>query len=179
MRNFSILLILLAFAVPAYSATIYKWVDKNGVVSFTDDLTKIPPAYHNQVEKEERKDVKEEMIPRPPQAATRGSEQEEARTDIYGRDETWWRDKVRPWKERLKEATENYETAQQKYAAKSDELSQKKFGSPTQYKMNIAELDKLKEERTKYEAQVSEAKATLEKLSKEAHESKADPAWLE
>jgi len=179
MKNISILLILLAFAVSAYSATIYKWVDKEGVVNFTDDLSNVPPSYRNQVEKEERKDVKEEVIPRPPQAATRGSEQEEPKTDTYGRDETWWRDKVRPWKERLKEATENYETAQQKYAAKSDELSRKKFGSPTQYKMNISELDNLKEERDKYSAQVSEAKAMLEKLSKEAHESKADPAWLE
>jgi len=49
-----------------------------------------------------------------------------SKRDIYGRDETWWSKKVRPWKGRLKETTE-----------------------------------------------------MLEKLSKEAAETKADPAWLE
>ncbi|HUL29919.1 MAG TPA: DUF4124 domain-containing protein [Thermodesulfobacteriota bacterium] len=179
MRGVYILWMLLIFSVPSYSATIYKWVDKDGVVNFTDDLSKVPPSYRNQVQTEERKDLKEEVIPRPPQTITRGSKQEESKTDIYGRDESWWRDKVRPWKEKLKEATEKYDAAQKKYTEKSDELSGKRFGSPTQYKMNIIELDKLKEEKDTYEAQVSEANAMLEKLSKEAQESKADPAWLE
>jgi hypothetical protein len=62
---------------------------------------------------------------------THENEEEEIKTDIYGRDEAWWRDKVRPWKERLKEATENYDAAQKKYMESSDELSLKKFGSLT------------------------------------------------
>ena len=179
MRNIFILLSLLIFALPTYSATIYKWVDKDGVLNFTDDLSKVPPSYRDQVQTEERKDAKEEVIPRPPQTVTRGSQQEGNKTDIYGRDESWWRDQVRPWRQKLKEATEKYDVAQKRYTEKSDELSGKRFGSPTQYKMNIIELDKLKEERDTYEAQVSEANAMLEKLSKEAQESKADPSWLE
>jgi mRNA-degrading endonuclease HigB of HigAB toxin-antitoxin module len=86
---------------------------------------------------------------------------------------------VRPWKEKLKEATEKYEAAEKKYTEKSDELSRRRFGSPTQYKMNIIELDKVREEKEKYQAKISEANAMLENLSKEAQESKADPAWLE
>jgi len=179
MRNLFILLILLIFSLPAYSATIYRWVDKEGVVNFTDDLGKVPPAYRNQVEKEERKDVKEEVVPRSPQPAARENEPEEIRADTYGRDEAWWREKVRPWKERLKEATEKYEAAEKRYSEKSDELSRRRFGSPTQYKMNIIELDKVREEKEKYQAQISEANEMLEKLSKEAKESKANPAWLE
>jgi len=179
MKKILILLILLIFAVPIYAATIYKWVDKDGVVNFTDDLEKVPPSYRDRVEVETRKDVKEEVTPPAPQAVTRGNEQEEIKKDIAGRDETWWREKVRPWREKLREATEKYEEAQKKYTEKSDELSRRRFGSPTQYKMNIIELDRLKEERDKYEAQVSEAKAMLEKLSKEAEATKADPAWLE
>jgi len=179
MRNFFILLILLTFSLPAYSATIYKWIDKEGGVNFTDDLSKVPPSYRNQVEKEERKDVKEEVTPRLPQATTRENKPEEIKTDIYGRDETWWREKVRPWKEQLKEATEKYEAVERRYTEKSDELSRRRFGSPTQYKMNIIELDKVREEKEKYQAQISEANGMLEKLSKEAKETKADPAWLE
>ena len=40
------------------------------------------------------------------------------------------------------------------------ELSRSRFGtwSPTQYKMNIIELDKLKEELDKYADQIAEAK---------------------
>jgi len=179
MRKLFILLILLIFSVPSYAATVYKWVDKEGVVNFTDDLSKVPPSYRNRVEVEERKDVKEKVAPPSPQAATRGDEQDEIKTDIYGRDESWWREKVRPWKGRLKEATEKYEAVQKRYTDKSDELSRRRFGSPTQYKMNIIELDEIREEKEKYQAQISEANEMLEKLSKEAQESKADPAWLE
>ena len=179
MRKLFILLILLVFYVPSYGATVYKWVDKEGVVNFTDDLSKVPPSYRNRVEVEERKDVKEEVAPPPSQAATRGTEPEEIKADIYGRDESWWREKGRLWKERLKEATEKYEAAEKRYTEKSDELSRRRFGSPTQYKMNIIELDRTREEKEKYQAQISEANEMLEKLSKEAKETKADPAWLE
>jgi len=179
MKKLLILLIILIFTIPGYAATIYKWVDKEGVVNFTDDLSKVPFSYRNRVEIEERKDVKEKVTPPPPQAATPGDEQDEIKTDIYGRDESWWREKVRPWKEKLKEASEKYEAAQKRYTEKSDELSRRRYGSSTQYKMNIIELDKTREEKEKYQAQISEANEMLEKLSREAQESKADPAWLE
>ncbi len=178
MRTMMILLMLLVFISPAYAATIYKWVDKNGVVNFTDDMSKIPPSYRDQVKEEEGKDVKEKVVPQP-RAATPVDEPGEIRKDIYGRDETWWQGKVRPWKEQLKEATDKYEAAEKKYSEKSDELSRRRFGSSTQYKMNIIELDKLREEKEKYQARISEANQMLEKLSKEARETKADPAWLE
>jgi hypothetical protein len=179
MRKLFILLILLIFAAPVYGATIYKWVDKEGAVNFTDDLSKVPPSYRNRVEVEETKNVKELVTPPPAEAATRGDAQKEVGTDVYGRNETWWREKVRLWKEKLKEATEKYEAAQKSYTEKSDELSQRRFGSPTQYKSNIIELDKLRQEREKYQAQIAEANENLEKLSKEAKDTKADPAWLE
>jgi hypothetical protein len=43
------LLFLFIFASSA-SATIYKWIDKGGVVSFTDDYSKVPPIYRESVE---------------------------------------------------------------------------------------------------------------------------------
>jgi hypothetical protein len=179
MKNLLIVLILLTFTIPAYAITIYKWVDKDGVVNFTDDYDRVPPLYRNQVkEEEEREDVQKpgSLAPTPQTPSSKG---EEAETDIYGRDEMWWREKVRPWKEQLKEATEKYEAAQKRYTEKSDELSRRRFGSPTQYKMNIIELDKMRVEKEKYQAQISEANEMLDKLSKEAKETKTDPAWLE
>jgi len=176
MKKLLILLILLVFAVPVDAATIYKWVDKDGVVNFTDDLSKVPPSYRNRVETEEKKDVKEDVTPRPPRAATRENEPEEIKKDIYGCDETCWREKVRPWKEKLKEATENLEKLREKYAQQTEELGRTGLVSRARYQ---DKANKYTEEKKKYEAQIAEANQMLDKLSKEAQESKADPAWLE
>jgi hypothetical protein len=176
MKKLLILLILLVFTVPAYTATIYKWVDKEGVVNFTDDPSKVPPSYQNRVEMEEKKDVREEVSPRPPQAVTSEKEPEEIKKDIYGRDETWWREKVGMWKQRLKEATENLEKLREKYAEQTEQLGRTGLVSRARYQ---DKANKYTEEKKKYEDQIAEANQMLEKLSKEAQESKADPAWLE
>jgi hypothetical protein len=180
MKEIFSMLVILLLALPLQAGTLYKWVAKEGVVNFTDDLSKVPPSYRDRVEVEERKDVQEEMSPALPQAGIPDNEEEEIRADIYGRDEAWWRDKVRPWKEKLKEATENYEAAQKKLAEKTDQVSQTKFfgRSRSQTKWDIMELNRLNEEKNKYEDQIAEANEMLRKLSKEAEESKANPDWL-
>ena len=181
MKKIFILLILLIFAVPIHAATIYKWVDKDGVVNFTDDLSKVPPSYQDRVKVETRKDVPEESAPLSPQTITPSDKDNEMITDSYGRGEAWWRDKVRPWKEKLKEATEKYEEAQKNFTKRSEEVSQTDFfgRSGSQYKGDVRELKRLNEEKKRYEAQMAEANEMLEKLKKEAEETKADPAWLE
>lgn len=176
MKKLLILLILLLFAVPVDAATIYKWVDKEGGVHFTDDPSKVPPSYQNRVETEERKDVKEEVTPRSPQAVTSEKEPEEIKKDIYGRDETWWRETVHQWKEKLKEATENLQKVEDKFAEDTGRVGQSGYVSRARYQ---DKANKFEEEKKKYKAQIAEANQMLEKLSKEAEESKADPAWLE
>jgi hypothetical protein len=103
---------------------------------------------------------------------------DQTKTDIYGQNEAYWRGKVRPWKEFLKTAEANYERAHEKFMEKAMELSARRFGSRTQYKMNIIELDRLKDEMVKYADQIAEAKEALEKISKQAREEKANPDWL-
>ena len=49
MKKLIVILFSLIFASSA-SATIYKWIDKGGVVSFTDDYSKVPPIYRESVE---------------------------------------------------------------------------------------------------------------------------------
>ena len=98
--KFVIFLILFTFYVPVYAATIYKWVDEKGVVNFTDDSNKVPPAYRDRVEVEEY--LREEGTPAPALDMA-AKTKEEIKADIYGRDETRWKEKVRPWKEQLKE----------------------------------------------------------------------------
>ena len=174
MKGFLIFLILFVFTLPAYGATIYKWVDKNGVVNFTDDYEKVPPLYRNQVQEEEREEV--QKLPSPPTSPqTPSPKEEETGKDVYGRDEAWWQDRVRPWKEQLKDATENLEKAQKKFAEKTVEMGRKGLVSRARYQ---TEAEKYNEEKMKYEAQIAEAKEMLEKFSKEAQEAKANPDWL-
>ena len=49
MKKLLLVLLVLVFASSA-SATIYKWVDKGGVVNFSDDYSKVPPDYRDKVE---------------------------------------------------------------------------------------------------------------------------------
>jgi len=179
MKRVLILLILLAFVFPANAATIYRWVDKDGNVNFTDDYNEVPSSYRDRVEIRNYASeggTPSYILEMPPLISPRTKE--EIRTDVYGRDETWWREKARPWNEQLKEATANYEKVHSKFMKKAGELSVRRYGSRTQYKMNLLQLDGLKEEMMKYEALISEAAEMLEKLSKEAKETKANPEWL-
>ena len=49
MKKLLFILLIFVFASSAW-ATIYKWADREGVVNFSDDLSKVPPEYRNKVE---------------------------------------------------------------------------------------------------------------------------------
>jgi hypothetical protein len=85
---------------------------------------------------------------------------------------------VRPWEEQLGEASENYQTLNEKFLNESDKLTLRKFGSHQQFKSTIIGMDRIREERATYEAKVIEAEVMLQRISREAEESKADPDWL-
>jgi len=179
MKKILILMILLIFAVPVYAATIYKWVDKDGVVNLTDDLDKVPPSYQDRVEVETRKDVPEESAPLSTEAIPPSGKEDKMITDSYGRDETWWKEKVRPWKKLLEEATSNYEKTHEEFMKKAEGLIRYKFGSKTQYQMISYDLGGLTKQMKEYRAQIAEAEEMLGGLSKEAEKAKANPEWLE
>jgi hypothetical protein len=180
MTKFMAFMLLFVLVTPVSAATIYKWEDEKGVVNFTDDFNNVPSAYRDQVEVKEY--LTEGGSPltttERPSPSIAPAPKEEMRADIYGRDETWWRGRVRPWNELLKEATGNHERVQQKFLAKAEELSTGTYWSRSQYQIVAVELDRLKAEMGKYETQIMEARDHLEKLEKEAEESKADPNWL-
>ena len=178
MKKFLIFLILLLFAVPASGATIYKWVDKEGVVNYTDTYNNVHSSYRDRVEAKHY--LAEGVAPAYTEVSPH--KKAETKTDLYGRDdEIWWREKVHPWKEELREATENYERIQKEYMLQAQGLSPLNFGkmSLTQYQMLSSRLEALNNEMETYQGQITEAKETLSRLSEEAKETKADPAWLE
>jgi len=173
MRKMLILLILQVFIWPAhvFPFMTYKWVDERGILNFADDFGRVPSEYQDRVDVEVIEDA-------PVKTPAPSHKVEEVETDIYGQGETYWRERVRPWKERLKEAEANYEKAHKKFVESAEELSRRRYGSPTQYKFNIIELDRRRGQRVKYESQITQAKEMLEKISKEAREAGANPEWL-
>ena len=50
MKKLIFILSFLFIFTSSASAAIYKWVDEKGVVNFTDDYSKVPPDYRNNVE---------------------------------------------------------------------------------------------------------------------------------
>jgi hypothetical protein len=176
MKKILILLILLTFTLPVHAATTYKWIDERGVFGFTDDSSFIPREYRDQASIEEMEETPSVGVAASPEPIPQKIE--EAKTDIYGLGESYWRERVQPWKDQLKEATENYERVHQKFMESAEVLSQRRYGSRTQIKMNIIELDRLNMERMEFEAQIEEAREKLAKIYNEAEESGADPEWI-
>lgn len=171
------ILLVIFFVCSLQAQTIYKWVDKNGVINFTDDFEKVPPAFRDQVQKtelkEEQMDVK--RLGPPPVSPFSQPLTEKKETDKYGRDEAWWREKVSPWKKQLKEATQGLEEVQKRFSERTAEMRRKGLVSRARYQ---TEAEKYDREKKKYEAQIAEAREMLEKLSKEAEESNANLEWL-
>jgi chromosome segregation ATPase len=182
MRRFPEVLILVVIFLLTSSldaATIYKWVDKKGVVNFTDDIRNVPREYRDEVKVKEL--ILEGGSPVESLEVRTGAKEETRkgiRTDIYGRDESYWGGRVRPWKDQLEQAQANYQGTQEKFMKAAEEPSQMRYGSRTQYKTKIIELDRLNQELKKYEDKIAEANEMLEKISKEVREAKANPDWL-
>ena len=98
--------------------------------------------------------------------------------DIYGSNEVWWRERLFAVRGKLEDAIQNYKRSYEEYSKNVEGLSRFSFGrlSLTQYQLNSCRLELLDNEMGKYQAQISEANETLNKLLKEAKASKANPS---
>jgi Domain of unknown function (DUF4124) len=173
-----IAILILFLFLPSISgaAEIYKWLDKDGSVNFTDDLSKVPPEYRDQVKTEEVRDSQKTQTPTPGPASVQKTKEE--KRDALGRGEEYWRETVRPWKKQLKQAQEDYNNTNIKIDDALETLKGRYY-SHTQYNFKRVEVEGLMAERGTYEAKMKEANTMLTKIRKEAEEANADPAWLE
>jgi hypothetical protein len=103
---------------------------------------------------------------------------EEQTVDRYGIGGDWWRERVRPWKGRREELNARYENAQKIFIEQAEDLSKRGFGNRHTIKANIIQLDRSNQEVLKYQGQITENEEVLERISKDADESKANPGWL-
>jgi hypothetical protein len=189
-------LTFLSFSL-AFGQEVYRWVDEQGTVHFTDDLGQVPEKYRDKIQKKEP--PKEPPItqpippqPTPPQPAPsqplapptgmgvdKGSGATPRQKDILGRGEEWWRAKVNEWNEKLKTAQRNYETTYSEWKSKENELESSKFKPDSVKRKLKAEIKDLEEKTKDWEKQMNEAKNMLENvLPKQAQDYQANPEWL-
>jgi hypothetical protein len=176
MKKLILALLLVSFTSPAGALTVYRWADSAGVVHLTDDPGKVPPPYRDRVETQ----VLEEVPGKPPQSPSGPppTAEKAAPTDNDGHNEAWWQARVRPLREKLREAGDDYEKALQRFVEGAEQLSRMRFGSRTQYKSKIIELDGANEAVMKEKDRIAEIEEGLVRLSKEATEANANPDWL-
>jgi len=120
------LILLLVLPSISHAADIYKWVDKDGAANFTDDLSKVPPEYRDQIKTEEVRDSQQTQTSTPAPASVQKTEKvtdshqtqtstpqqtqtstppppsgevtEEGIGDVPVRREDYWRERVRRYK---------------------------------------------------------------------------------
>lgn len=181
----------------AFGQEVYRWVDEQGTVHFTDDLGQVPEKYRDKIQKKgppKEPPITQPIPPQPappqptppqPLAPPTGMEVEKGfgatprQKDILGRGEEWWRAKVNEWNEKLKTAQRNYENTYSEWKSKENELESSKF-KPDSFKRKLkAEIKDLEEKTKDREKQMDEAKNMLENiLPKQAQDYQANPEWL-
>jgi hypothetical protein len=188
---------LLILATLAFGQEVYRWVDEQGTVHFTDDLGQVPEKYRDKIQKKEPPKESPITQPIPPQPAPpqpipsqplapptgmgveKGSGATPRQKDILGRGEEWWRAKVNEWNEKLKTAQRNYENTYSEWKSKENELESSKFKPDSVKRKLKAEIKDLEEKTKDWEKQMNEAKDMLENiLPKQAQDYQANPEWL-
>jgi hypothetical protein len=191
-RGLFILIGLILYSVISAGQEVYRWVDEQGTVHFTDDLGQVPEKYRDKIQKKEPPKEPPITQPIPPQPAPsqplapptgmgvdKGSGATPRQKDILGRGEEWWRAKVNEWNEKLKTAQRNYETTYSEWKSKENELESSKFKPDSVKRKLKAEIKDLEEKTKDWEKQMNEAKNMLENvLPKQAQDYQANPEWL-
>lgn len=177
-----ILMVLVLSSWMANGQEIYRWVDEKGTVHFADDFTLVPEKYRNQIQQRKPPEKPSPSPARPPmRPETTGPAPESTpeKKDILGREEEWWRAKVKEWEDKLQNAQKNYDLAYSDLRQKEKELADAKFKPDSLKRRLRAEIKELEVKVKDRERERNEAKNMLEKvLPKQAEDYKADPAWL-
>jgi len=155
-------------------AEVYKWVDENGVVHFTDDLIQVPEKYRPKAERiglpgeTGESNVGGESTPK---------KKEEPYKDRLGRGEQYWKGRVEESRKKLIESQARLDVLRTKY----NELTERHNDSKsTAERANLRrERDQVKNEMDQCKIRIDEAKDMIEKkIPEEAEIYKAKPEWI-
>jgi len=154
---------------------VFKWVDDNGTVHFTDDFLQIPGKYRSKSEKIGVPEGGTE--PKEQSEASPAKKKEEPYKDRMGRGEEYWRDKIGFWNKKLATAQDKMETLRQKYNDLTDKYNASKGMGDRATIRN--ERDQIRSEIDLCKQQVEEARTMLDrKIPEEAELYKAKPEWV-
>jgi len=200
------ILLVFAFSSSSKAGKIYRWIDENGTIGFTDNPSNLPEKYqktvtiYTEIEPGERATIIEGT--KPPQS----SEESETRFDVddNGHDEAWWKNRVQELKAQRDFLIQEKERLQQEYnttysiwlnpfAPGNENLKkideQRRSGKPVDPNLFFGlptpppEINKKLEELKKQIAQIDEELQAIEHdlnvgLPDEARKARALPGWL-
>lgn len=171
MRFLTFLLILwVGIGVIDVFAEIYKWVDEEGVIYFTDDFRKIPERYR---EKSEEVTL---FPPTPPKVETPATPQppsppNEEKVDVQGHGRKWWQKQIKEWEQKRDRATVKIEELNRE----ARNLEFRNIG----LSQRLAEQNRIRKKIHPIEQEREEAERMLnEILPEEARKAGAPPGWL-
>ncbi len=96
----SILLLLLFLPGVIYAdGTIYQWEDERGIVSFTDDIKKVPERYRNLI-----RSIAPSEKEATASSASRSSTRHQLKTDTERKNKRWWGNLAKRWDRKRRDA---------------------------------------------------------------------------
>jgi hypothetical protein len=155
-------------------AEVYKWVDENGVVYFTDDMIQIPEKYRS---KAERIGLPEEKGEPKVEGESTPKKKEEPYRDRLGRGEEYWKGRVEEWRKKLTESQARLQGLRMRYNELTEKFNDSK--STAERATLRRERDQVKNEMDQLKIQIDEATNMIEKkIPEEAEIYKAKPQWV-
>ncbi len=155
-------------------AEVYKWVDENGVVYFTDDLIQVPEKYRP---KAERIGSPEEKGESTVEGESTPKKKEEPYRDRLGRGEDYWKGRLEEWSKKLIESQARMEALRTKYNEMTERYNDSK--STAERATLRRERDQIKNEMNQCKIGINEARDMIEKkIPEEAEIYKAKPEWI-
>jgi hypothetical protein len=170
-----LLISLSAFLIAGISfAEVYKWVDENGVVYFTDDMIQIPEKYRP---KAERIGLPEEKGEPKVEGESTPKKKEEPYRDRLGRGEEYWKGRVEEWRKKLTESQARLQGLRARYNELTERFNDSR--STAERATLRRERDQVKNEMDQLKIQIDEATNMIEKkIPDEAEIYKAKPQWV-
>lgn len=165
MKAIVVFLMILCFPLLVNGDEVYRWVDDQGVIHFTDDPGTVPEDYRSKAEVRE-------MPGRPParlldeeDEGILVNEEDEGilvDDDLKAKDEKWWRNRAKKWKIRLQAAYDDYERVRLQYNDMATEFNASK--DPDKRNKIKAELDKMQMEMERFMADIEKARKMKEEV---------------
>ncbi len=180
--NISVLLFLLVSLTPSYSKTIYKWVDEDGTIHFTDDPKNIPEDKKGKavvIEGEEPSGETEvnstKTVPAFPQEENPEAELEKKREEEALRED--FRSRALEINDKEKALLEEIKTTKEQISQKKREVDLLLiYGYFADY--SISELRYLNDYLSQLEDQLALIKQERESLEEEARREGIPPGYL-